>query len=1759
MEMINNQYKIVREIHYVGKNFLSFVVMDFQHENKTLGLSIVKPDYLSSFSEEFIKKHFTQIKTMQNDLFFKNYDFGATAFESNGITQNVYYYTHELHEDYFPLAELIDPFNLNEILKTIVQICSCENLGIINGYVHPLDSIDDFFASTNGETFTVKANDLITLSLREKNHSTEYRFENIATLFLSLLDGYSKTRDAYENIQVIRETYKDQFLADDKNKILECILTVCENICLGKYSAIIYDFYYQVIADINKKLDTNFCIDCSDVYSYVYMSPITMSQEKDITRIIREITDDNLESKHNIFLITGNLGCGKTTFLDELHFLLTFEGVDSHFVSVERKSYSFFLKLLSNILDKYPILKHDIDLNTIYLQIKEFASDRNYQAGKTYSAVEKINTVIKKASLIKPQVIIIDNLNLADKFTLEFIFSNIMQGLNMMRIFFVLSFSKDFVNAENYFKTAYQNICKLKNCDEIKLNQLSEFETATLIKRMLFMRTEPRIIAQELNKRIGGNRYFTINLIDKLLARKDLWKNKSEGYWEIHPEVYNISHFFDIPDSIIELTKSVFSKYFTERSWIFKNISIFQIYIKKSFIEKLLPSILKSEIDDIFADFIDNNFISEVKPEIYRIDEKMLQITFYNSLTADEKKALHLRALDILKDETDDIFADEIFLHYDYLAEKQVMLDLLISKARKESLQCNYHSAIINYEQAYVMLKNAPIDSQVDIGVELATVYSGLGKLGLALLAFSRMEASIGKVENKKILLKYYFAYCDVLYEVSDLKKYKAEVEKLMACISAFDKLSIEEQHCLDKIEIVQDVINNERKSAKKKLAHLISQIETTYENKKILGELYRYAGNIEFFTHSFNDAYKFFQLSYINAKEYNDTKNMLHALNNIASMYMQYDNDLPHAEQSYLEALEIATASDFEQNVLICYVNLSMLYCDIGKLDLAEHYLSLAKAKLVVISFSVANVYAFVLLLTYNLLLKRNNYVKAATARDNIFAALKNSSISVLQEDFNSVFYALNANMNLVLCEYDECLANFKMARSKSSNIERKQAFNFEIELVTALKTGLVDNVKLKKNLAVILKISSSRAVYDLLAEVVNIISISIAMHKFNLFHDFALAVVEFCKDIFDKNILTNIRLKVIKAVLDEHNAEKYIIEAIAELKRQRTPLLEILVNEQLALHYFKKRKYAHGALVFINVEKLILDFMEQIPNDKKLYIFNMYAFKAPFQILYDFIKIGKTKITENVFYAKVSKVGFKRLLNSNDLKLLMQSPDFAEILLCEVFYANDDVLRYQTITETVQHFSNDFKENICLVLNFIMQKMFANYANILVMEKDKPERFIFPTNKNHIGLLDYEKALKEGGLDEIRNLVERYNFDLITVPIHFDKSRTKSKYKLLMCVQKEISILSNRRIHQCKKLLPLLNSLLSSYELNNILITEPTSGAVYVQHFEDVLRSSIDYSINDYHKMTVGYFRLENIKMIESFLGQQQADKIVKSVIDIVSAHLSQNDIVSRYASDEFAVLFYEENKNDILKKVEAMQEKIHALKFSDVDLPFFLTFGMASLGDDDVTVDSIVDKARVAMLYASSLGANKNSIYFPAAEKGIISQPLYSKLYSNNGSLYFDKINCILKLVLITSGYASTSAMIHTYLSKLLDFMHCETVSLVYPDVIAENDNLAQPPKTVITVKAKNFNRDVKINSQFLQQAANTMIGFCTEEVIGNDIGELNFPTWQSVLVCPILDNEKLKGFFYLTISLQDKSFLTEDLSFISFASNILGKEL
>lgn len=144
-------------------------------------------------------------------------------------------------------------------------------------------------------------------------------------------------------------------------------------------------------------------------------------------------------------------------------------------------------------------------------------------------------------------------------------------------------------------------------------------------------------------------------------------------------------------------------------------------------------------------------------------------------------------------------------------------------------------------------------------------------------------------------------------------------------------------------------------------------------------------------------------------------------------------------------------------------------------------------------------------------------------------------------------------------------------------------------------------------------------------------------------------------------------------------------------------------------------------------------------------------------------------------------------------------------------------------------------------------------------------------------------------------------------------------------------------------------------------------------------------------------------------------------------------------------------------------------------------------------------------------------------------------------------------------MTSNYASKTAMIQTFLNKILYFIRCETVSLIYTQLSNDDYMMQQFIKQMITVRSDDVVTDVEVNTKFIKRAIESGTGFFTDEVIVHNAGELNFPTWQSVLACPIINNDKLKGVFYLTMRSREKSFSTEDLGFVSVAAVLLGKEL
>lgn len=1746
MDIINNRYKIVREVSYNTKDISAFLALDFYNESKLVGLTILPQEKLSFYSKNFIKANFNKIISMPNNFFFSNYDFKSTVAEVNGVDQKIFYFTYAAQESYNRVSDYLDLFTLEDILMIIVKICQCQNLAIINGFLQPIASMDDFFIlKDKNKKFHLKADNLISIVCTIKNADEKYNFESIAELFLSLLKGYSKNRSFYDNINEVQKAYLNINLDDYTKKILDCILSICESIIEGKYGASVFDFYYLLIADINKKLNAFFELDDTDPKSYFCVTPKIPNREENIDTIINEIIGKDKKINKNIFLITGNLGSGKSRFLNKFSFDLNFEDVDFYFFTATKNSHTFFIQLLSQMINNYPNLKNEIDLNNIYIQIKDFNLGKTNLIESKYSLIKKINNIIKECQETKPQVFIIDNFNLIDKFTLEFIFSNISQTLTESNLYYVFSFSKDFSNTNTFFKVAYKKIFKFAH--EINLKSLTQFETAVLIKNILVTRTEPIITAKEINKVTGGNPYFIIELVQQLILKKEIWKNKVDGHWEINSDIYSVSHFFKLPESIFKLAKKTFSKYFEVEYESLKVISVFQVYIKKSFIKKLIPELTDKKVEQVFSKLLEDNFISKYKDDIFRIDEKILQSSLYSLLEEDEKKDLHIKALKIVQAETENIFVDELLIHYDFLGYKNKALDLLIKKGDFEKSNGDLHEAVINYERALTFLKKHPLEKQVEIATTLALIYCDIGKLTPALQTLMSLESFLPTLENKNIEVNYYLAYCEVLFESYDFTSFKIQFEKLKQIVIRATNLNDDQNLNIKKTFVMANMLQGDFSLAEINLNSLILEDLHGTQNK-ILTDIYRYFGKIKLQQNDFKGAKNFYLLSYKNAQKYKNIKKMLGGLNNIAGILFFYESKFSQAEKAYIKALDLAKRTGFEQIALLCLINLTMLYMEIDQLNKAEKYLNLANEKLISIMHSI-NLQMHAQVLKYLILIRKCQYRKSIVAKQNFESTLKKVENTNLAEKFIYNFYDYNANINLTFGDYNSCIKNLKSVLNKNIKPIQEKIISFKIMLVEVLYKEEFSTLKLNRMFLSLLKTLPKNNIRDLLYESINVVFHSIACSKFYLFKSFAEVLLKKAEKIFDNAILSKIKLKTIQTLLSEKINEKTWISLLAELNSQNIIGIEIVLKTQLALAFYTNQKYAQGILVFIDVQKLIFQILQKVPHEKWLSFFNLYSFKVPFKIPNDFIKKGATKINDNIFLEKISETDLKKLSNINYLKRLTRNEDFLEILLCEVFYADDWILKYRTLMETLENFTDNYENNIHLLINLMMQKLFASYANILITDFEGCKRFLFDTKNENSSLSDYVLALKNSDLSVIEKQLDDLNMQLIILPLQ--NNYNQNKYKLIFVVQKQVAILSRRRIKYCKKILPIMYNLLKAYTLEHNATKDKYSGASNIEHFKNVLKSCVNYSTTERIGICLCYFKIENLKVIGKFYGSNLQSKIIKAIVELVYANIRHKDILARYTTDEFVILFYNTNKNDVVSKLDFIQNQVSNLNFKNLSLPLSITAGVANLDEQGVTLENIVDKAYIAMLYASTQGVNKTFLYYPSFENSSNILSNISELYSKNISFSQAKVKVFFDLFFTASKYASKSTMLDEFLYKILDYMDVTNVSLIFMD---KNKN--ELNEKILTVGEQN---NENINWQYIKQAKESLTGFFTDDVQMHQLDDLNFPTWYSVLVYPISDGSIVKGVLYITAQSNKKCFSKSDLTFINIVSILLEKEL
>lgn len=116
-----------------------------------------------------------------------------------------------------------------------------------------------------------------------------------------------------------------------------------------------------------------------------------------------------------------------------------------------------------------------------------------------------------------------------------------------------------------------------------------------------------------------------------------------------------------------------------------------------------------------------------------------------------------------------------------------------------------------------------------------------------------------------------------------------------------------------------------------------------------------------------------------------------------------------------------------------------------------------------------------------------------------------------------------------------------------------------------------------------------------------------------------------------------------------------------------------------------------------------------------------------------------------------------------------------------------------------------------------------------------------------------------------------------------------------------------------------------------------------------------------------------IDKFKNINDTYGHDIGDTILKSVVDQVSAHIREEDILVRFGGEEFLLLL----ANTTLEEAFILSERISKTLANHTpieNVQVTVSIGLSQCHKDDTDIDMIVKRADTALYDAKASGRNK-----------------------------------------------------------------------------------------------------------------------------------------------------------------------------------------
>lgn len=273
-------------------------------------------------------------------------------------------------------------------------------------------------------------------------------------------------------------------------------------------------------------------------------------------------------------------------------------------------------------------------------------------------------------------------------------------------------------------------------------------------------------------------------------------------------------------------------------------------------------------------------------------------------------------------------------------------------------------------------------------------------------------------------------------------------------------------------------------------------------------------------------------------------------------------------------------------------------------------------------------------------------------------------------------------------------------------------------------------------------------------------------------------------------------------------------------------------------------------------------------------------------------------------------------------------------------------------------------------------LQNMLENmfYKVIAVAHGEEALNILNSTPDISLVLTDYNMPVMNGLelTSEIRKTYNKNDLSIIAISSSLDDDTTAlflkngaNDYIKKPFSKEEFSCRINNSIEALENI----------HAITNHASRDFLTGLYNRRYFFTDMQNYFEKAIKENENFAIAMIDIDNFKKINDTYGHENGDKAINSVADILRANTSQNDIVSRFGSEEFCVALKNVSSDKALEIFEKLREKVQNSVLTSTrgeEIRFTISVGVAINYED--TLEESINQADMLLYEAKQNGRNR-----------------------------------------------------------------------------------------------------------------------------------------------------------------------------------------